>query len=75
LVGFFGGNGGVGEVNIRGGDQGEGLQGAELEAFVVDNMTKKAHEHIEHYLETANPLLRDLAGLFDDLNMEDPTKV
>jgi hypothetical protein len=80
FVGFVGGIFGhrdttPGDFNVRGGGQGRGLQGSELEAFVVEKMTENAHKHIVDYLAAATPLLEDLAGLFDDLNMEDPTKV
>lgn len=80
LVGFVGGifaakDDSVNDFHVRGGGQGQGLQGEELESFVMEKMTENAHEHIVDYLKAANPLLRDLAGLFENLNMEDPTKV
>jgi hypothetical protein len=84
LVGFVGGIFGhtdghtdatSGDTKVRGGGQGSGLQGSELESFIVEKMTENAHEHIVDYLTAATPLLDDLAGLFDDLNMDDPTKV
>lgn len=65
----------VNDIHVRGGGQAQGLQGEELESFVMEKMTENAHEHILDYLKAANPLLRDLAGLFENLNMEDPTKV
>jgi hypothetical protein len=43
--------------------------------FVVKQMTANAHDNIEQYLQVVQPLLGDLEGLFDDLNMDDPTKV
>ena len=45
------------------------------EAFVSKEMTEAAHKHISMYLDVVQPVLGDLAGLFDDLNMDDPTKV
>lgn len=47
----------------------------EDEAFVSKEMTEAAHKHISMYLDIVQPVLGDLAGLFDDLNMDDPTKV
>ena len=54
---------------------GRGLVGAQLEEFITLEMSKNVHEHIESYLEIVKPLLLDLAGLFSELNMDDPTKV
>lgn len=54
---------------------GEGLVGDELEQFIAAEMTKNSHDHILSYLEVAKPLLLDLARLFDEMNMDDPTKV
>ena len=38
-------------------------------------MEQDAHERIARYLTQVEPLLDDLAGLFHDLNMDDPSKV
>ena len=38
-------------------------------------MEKDAHGHIMAYLEVARPILNDVANLFDEFNMDDPTKV
>ena len=50
-------------------------QELEMEQLVAKEMEKDAHENIHSYLEVVQPLLKDLDGLFDELNMEDPTKV
>lgn len=54
---------------------GAGLSGQELDDFVTKEMTQDAHNHIVVYLQTVQGLLSDLARLFDELNMDDPTKV
>ena len=48
---------------------------ADIDDYISREMAKDAREHILSYLEVAQPLLEDLAGLFDELNMDDPTKV
>ena len=50
-------------------------QEIEMEQLVAKQMEKDAHDNIHSYLEVVQPLLKDLDGLFDELNMEDPTKV
>mmetsp|Transcript_6354 Transcript_6354/g.7993 ORF Transcript_6354/g.7993 Transcript_6354/m.7993 type:complete len:654 (-) Transcript_6354:121-2082(-) len=67
----------VRNVKMRGGSgrQNVGLQGDELMAFVNNEMESKALKQIEIYLHVAKPLLDDLAGLFEEMNMNDPTKV
>lgn len=60
---------------MRGGYSASGLEGDELDKFITERMAQDAHEHIVVYLESVQPLLQDLAGLFHDLNMDDPTKV
>ena len=62
-------------TRVRGGGQFKGIEGSELDQFITERMAKDAHAHIEIYLTSVEPLLQDLAGLFDDLNMDDPTKV
>ena len=47
----------------------------EKEAFISKQMTEAAHSQISSYLEVVQPVLGELAGLFEDLNMDDPTKV
>lgn len=62
---------------VRGGSDSKGrkLSQEEMETHVASEMTRVAHEQIGAYLEMVEPLLRDLKGLFDEMNMEDPTKV
>mmetsp|Transcript_40202 Transcript_40202/g.97036 ORF Transcript_40202/g.97036 Transcript_40202/m.97036 type:complete len:656 (+) Transcript_40202:156-2123(+) len=43
--------------------------------YIDDIMKTDAHEQILEYLQVAQPLLLDLANLFDEFNMDDPTKV
>jgi Glycolipid transfer protein (GLTP) len=65
-----------GERKVRGGSNSQaGLSGDELEAYLVAEMSKDVHENIISYLSVAKPLLDDIAGLFEELNMDDPTKV
>jgi hypothetical protein len=47
----------------------------EMENYINQEMQKDAHAHIVAYLSIAQPLLDDLANLFDEFNMDDPTKV
>merc|ERR1719273_3059 len=66
------------DLDVRGGGRhgdDSGLQGEALEKFLNDEMYSKAIGQVEEYLEVAQPLLDDLAGLFEELNMDDPTKV
>ena len=51
------------------------MSGDELESYVSKEMAADARQHILSYLDIAVPLLDDLAGLFDEMNMDDPTKV
>jgi hypothetical protein len=48
---------------------------ARAQDYIDDVMKTDAHEQILEYLEVAQPLLLDLANLFDKFNMDDPTKV
>jgi hypothetical protein len=59
---------------VRGGSQ-EEVQQADIDEYITREMTKDAHAHILAHLEVVKPLLKDLAELFDELNMDDPTKV
>merc|ERR1712157_444668 len=52
-----------------------GLCGELLEKYIDKKMTMDARKQISFYLHVAEPLLKDLAGLFAELNMDDPTKV
>jgi hypothetical protein len=51
------------------------LNDEDIEEYTSKEMQKDAKEHIMVFLRTANPVLKDLAGLFDEMNMDDPTKV
>jgi hypothetical protein len=43
--------------------------------YVTQAMVQDAHVQIAAYLEAAQPVLLDLAHLFDELNMDDPSRV
>lgn len=47
----------------------------DMDAVINEQMKLDAHDHIITYLEVAKPILDDLAKLFDEFNMNDPTKV
>jgi len=51
------------------------LSGELLEKYINEQMSADARLHITTYLHVATPLLVDLAGLFAEMNMDDPTKV
>mmetsp|Transcript_26200 Transcript_26200/g.40320 ORF Transcript_26200/g.40320 Transcript_26200/m.40320 type:complete len:636 (-) Transcript_26200:77-1984(-) len=46
-----------------------------IDDYINQEISKDAHAHINAYLAVAEPILNDLATLFDELNMDDPTKV
>lgn len=46
-----------------------------VDKFVTDAMVKDAHERIPAYLQIIYPVLDDLALTFNNLNMDDPTRV
>lgn len=80
----FSSNGGsdFGAGDVRGGSYGDGdgkgrriLSGEELEKYVVERMTQDAISQMEEYLHVAKSLLNNLADLFEDMNMNDPTRV
>lgn len=48
---------------------------ARVQDYIDNVMKSDAHEQILEYLDVAQPLLLDLANLFDEFNMDDPTKV
>ena len=63
---------------LRGGGGGASMGSdvdAQVDQYVSQQMAQDAHERIQVYLTQVEPLLQDLADLFDDLNMDDPTKV
>lgn len=45
------------------------------ENFINEEMMRDARAKIAIYLEVVEPVLNDLAGLFQKMNMDDPTKV
>ena len=51
------------------------LSSEDTENYITTKMTEDAKEHIITYLKIAKPVLDDLANLFDEMNMDDPTKV
>jgi len=51
------------------------LEGDALQNYVDKHMTEYAHNQMNVYLEVVVPVLDDLEGLFEDLNMNDQTKV
>ena len=46
-----------------------------IDDYINREMERDAHEQILEYLEVAQPLLHNLATLFEEFNMDDPTKV
>jgi hypothetical protein len=50
-------------------------EGDVYDRFITEKMQQDAHEHIVGYLESVTPLLNHVADLFQELNMDDPTKV
>merc|ERR1711935_425365 len=50
-------------------------QEANVQDYIDNIMRTDAHEAILEYLNVAQPLLLNLADLFDEFNMDDPTKV
>lgn len=43
--------------------------------FVTNEMVEDAHRQIEGFLEVSYPIMDNLKSLFQELNMDDPTKV
>jgi len=62
------------DIDLRGGAS-RHLSGEALESYVTDQMALDARGHIVRYLGIVRPLLSDIAGLFKEMNMDDPTKV
>jgi hypothetical protein len=63
------------EPKFRGGGQVASSQTSELDTYINLEMTKDAHNQITSYLRVVRPLLKNLKILFDDMNMDDPTRV
>jgi hypothetical protein len=47
----------------------------DVNQLVAEEMQKDAFQNIDSFLHVAKPLLADLAGVFGELNMDDPSKV
>jgi hypothetical protein len=62
-------------VNRESAKNGNDVSSEELEAFISEEMAIDARDHILMYLNAVVPLLNDLSGLFEEMNMDDPTKV
>ena len=69
-------------INTRGGSSSNktkatnvSIKNEEIETIISKEMAANARQHILTYLDVAVPLLNDLAGLFKEMNMDDPTKV
>jgi len=58
------------ELSLR-----EGSNENAFDNFVTQEMIKDAHGQIKNYLKVGFPLLSDLEAVFDELNMDDPSKV
>lgn len=52
-----------------------GINGEKLEAYISKEMAIDARMNILNYLEAVVPLMNDLTDLFNEMNMNDPTKV
>jgi len=75
VVGLFSGSTQDSKSNKHGGSVSKGPQRNEFETFVSQKMTEDCHEKIAAYLKVVDPLLQDLARLFEEKNMDDPTRV
>jgi hypothetical protein len=51
------------------------LEGDALEQYVKKNLMVYNQQSLIFHFNVVKPLLRDLAGLFDEFNMDDPAKV
>jgi hypothetical protein len=47
----------------------------DVDQRIADEMEKDAFQNIDSFLQVARPLLSDLARMFEELNMDDPSKV
>ena len=59
-------------------DQSVGVTDSSLtidEVFVTNEMVKDAHLQIQMYLQRIQPILQSIQLIFQDLNMDDPTRV
>jgi hypothetical protein len=51
------------------------LEGPELEMYISHEMEKHIRNQISYYLQLMKPITFDLEELFEELNMNDPSKV
>ena len=51
------------------------FSGEALELYIGRKMEEDAKSHISIYLDVVSPLLKDIAGLFEEMNCDDLTKV
>jgi len=51
------------------------LKGLELDRHIASYMEKHIRQQISHYLRLVKPITFDLVSMFDELNMNDPSKV
>ena len=51
------------------------LSGEALDLYISRKMEQDAKNHISSYLTVVSPLLKDIAGLFEEMNCDDLTKV
>ncbi|KAL7489451.1 hypothetical protein ACHAW6_015075 [Cyclotella cf. meneghiniana] len=51
------------------------LEGPELDRHIARSMEKHIRQQISHYLRLIMPITFDLVSMFDELNMNDPSKV
>jgi Glycolipid transfer protein (GLTP) len=56
-------------------EQREETMYVDVNQLVAEEMQKDAFQNIDSFLHVVKPLLADLAGVFDELNMDDPSKV
>lgn len=52
-----------------------GLEGPELDVYVATRMEAHIRQQISHYLRLLKPVTFELVTLFEELNMNDPSKV
>mmetsp|Transcript_3189 Transcript_3189/g.4372 ORF Transcript_3189/g.4372 Transcript_3189/m.4372 type:complete len:698 (+) Transcript_3189:717-2810(+) len=68
-------NQGINMLSTKKTKGGRSMTSAEIDLYIDGEMTKLAHLQIGSYLKAVAPLIADLEGLFEEMNMNDPTKV
>jgi Glycolipid transfer protein (GLTP) len=53
----------------------DSLTSEDVEQWIAREMEKDAYEHIQAFLGVTQPLLREIVGVIDEFNMNDPKKV